>query len=368
MEVVSLARTQPDRSEHIAFATAAMDTRVEPPQLLDPERWQAWDRFLQQTPETGFMQSSWWVRFRAPIGFDYFGLTLKDGDTVVGGALVARCCTVPGQCFYYVQDGPVLPADETDAVQVFEAFMERVQRRRECDPETVSHLRIEPRWSVLPSFVRGFQSVDSEDDMFTEPRRTLCIDLDADDESLLAQMKPKGRYNVRLARRQGVVVAEDTSEQGLADFVRIQRRTALRQDMDTKPPSYFKALLAAAAPLGQASLYFAEYCGRRIATALVIRFGRRATYFFGGSLALYRRVMAPYLLHFEIMRSARAAGCDCYDLWGLAPQDEPEHPWHDISVFKRKFGGRELALVPTLDLVFDAAAYQRYQESQLEQA
>jgi lipid II:glycine glycyltransferase (peptidoglycan interpeptide bridge formation enzyme) len=338
-----------------------MDARVTVPQLLDPERWQAWDLFLQEKPEAGFMQSSWWARFRAPIGFGHFGLTLKDGDEIVGGALVARCAFAPGQCFYYVQDGPVLPADAADAAQVFEAFMERVQRQREYDPDTVSHLRIEPRWTRLPGFVRGFQPVDSEDDQFTEPRRTLCVDLEADDEALLGQMKPKGRYNIRLARRQGVAVVEDSSEQGLADFVRIQRRTALRQGMDTKPPSYFKALLVAAAPLQQAALYFAEFAGRRIATALVIRFGRRATYFFGGSLALYRHVMAPYLLHFEIMRSARGAGCDCYDLWGIAPADEPQHPWQDISVFKRKFGGRELALVPSLDLVFDRDAYQCYQ-------
>ncbi|NML15640.1 lipid II:glycine glycyltransferase FemX [Azohydromonas caseinilytica] len=343
-----------------------MDTRVRTPQLLDPERWQAWDRFLQQTPDAGFMQSSWWARFRAPLGFGHFGLTLRDGDAIVGGALVARCQTAPGECFYYVQDGPVLPPDAADAAQVFEAFLQRVERERAADSDIVSHLRIEPRWSALPGFVRGFQPADTDDDLFNEPRRTLCIDLDGDDAALLAQMKPKGRYNIRVAQRHGVAVVEDSSGQGLADFVRIQRRTALRQGIDTKPPGYFKALLAAAPP-GQASLHFAEYRGRRIAAALVIRFGLRATYFFGGSLALHRPVMAPYLLHFEIMRSVRAAGCRSYDLWGIAPEDEPEHPWQAISAFKRKLGGHELALVPTLDLVLDAAAYRRYQASQAAQ-
>ena len=70
--------------------------------------------------------------------------------------------------------------------------------------------------------------------------------------------------------------------------------------------------------------------------------------------------MAPYLLHFDIMRRAQARGYESYDLWGVAPEGEPDHSWSDISVFKRKFGGQELALVPTLDYVYDPAAYERY--------
>ena len=57
----------------------------------------------------------------------------------------------------------------------------------------------------------------------------------------------------------------------------------------------------------------AEYEGKRIATALVVYFGRRATYSFGGSLAAHRRVMAAHLLHFEIMRRAKALGHEWYD-------------------------------------------------------
>ena len=108
------------------------------------------------------------------------------------------------------------------------------------------------------------------------------------------------------------------------------------------------------------SLFFAEHQGTRIAAAVVVYFGRRATYFFGGSLDSRREVMAPYLLHFEIMRAAKALGHDWYDLWGTAPADEPDHPWHAISVFKRKFGGVPVDLVPTLDYVYDAAAYDEY--------
>jgi lipid II:glycine glycyltransferase (peptidoglycan interpeptide bridge formation enzyme) len=328
--------------------------------LADAARWQAWDGFVATVPAAGFMQSSAWARFRERVGFEHFAVILKDGDEVVGGALVGKRSRVAGDCFYYIQDGPVLPEDPALAEEVFDAVLAGLRRHAAAEGLNVSHLRIEPRWQDLPAFVRGFSAPPFDEQRYREPRHTLCIDLRPSEEDILAQMKPKGRYSVRLARRHGVEIVEDNSPRGVEDFIRIQRRTADRQRIGRLPPIHFRQMVAEVGGEGRMSLYFAEYRGRRLATALVVRFGDRATYFYGGSLVLYRRVMAPYLLHFEIMRSARAAGCRWYDLWGVAPADEPDHPWQRISAFKRKLGGVEVRLVQTLDCVFDAAAYERY--------
>ncbi|HXV39830.1 MAG TPA: peptidoglycan bridge formation glycyltransferase FemA/FemB family protein [Steroidobacteraceae bacterium] len=322
-------------------------------------RWSAWDRFVAAAPDTGFMQSSPWAQLRARAGGKHFAVTLKDGDAIVGGALVGKWTYEPGRCFYYVQEGPVLPADEAAAAEVFDAVLERIERHRRAEDATVSHLRIEPRWQRLPDFVRGFRP-PAFFDRFSEPRETLCIDLRASEDEILAQMKPKGRYNVRVARKHGVAVVRDNSHQGSIDFMRIQRCTAERKGIEPMAPSYFDAMLAELVSRGHASLFFAEVRGVRLATALVVTFGRRATYFYGGSLLAQRRVMAPYLLHFEIMRTAKAAGCEWYDLWGVAPPDQPDHAWQQISEFKRKLGGVDVRLVPTLDYVYDAAAYDQF--------
>lgn len=327
--------------------------------FADADRWSAWDRFVESTPAAGFMQTSAWARFRSRVGFEHFAAIVRDGDAIVGGALVGKWSYAPRRCFYYVQEGPVLPADDS-ASEVFDAVLDSMRRHVRAEQGvTVSHLRIEPRWQSLPDFVRGF-APPAFGDRLREPRSTLCIELRGSDDDILARMKSKGRYNVRVAQRHGVVVVEDGSPQGVADFLRIQRSTAQRQSIACKAPSYFRSMLAELGRERRISIFFAEYLGRRLATALVVSCGRRATYFYGGSLVLHRRVMAPYLLHFEIMRRARAAGCEWYDLWGVAPPDEPDHEWQRISEFKRKFGGVEVALVPTLDLVLDTAAYARF--------
>jgi peptidoglycan pentaglycine glycine transferase (the first glycine) len=325
----------------------------------ESDRWSAWDRFLEATPDTGFMQSSWYADFRASVGYECFGVLVKDAETIVAGAMVMKWRYAPDCCFYYISDGPVLPLDESAASEALDVILQIIEKHRKSEAGTVSHLRIEPRWRSLPAYLRAFQPLTFRDE-YTEPRNTLCVDLRPPEVAILAQMKPKGRYNIRVARRYNVSVVEDNSDQGLADFLRIYGRTVARHAIDGKPPGYFRTLLGILSGRHQVSLYFAEYGGRRLAAALVVYFGNRATYYFGGSLAIHRRTMAPYLLHFEIMRKAKARGCEWYDLWGVAPQGATNDPWQDISAFKRKFGGEEVSLVPTLDLVFDQQAYTCY--------
>ncbi len=326
------------------------------------DRWEAWDRFLEATPASGFMQSSWWADFRATVGFAHFAVMLKHEGTIVGGAMVQRFLHRSGIAFYYIQDGPVLPEDPSLAGDVLEATLAGIEEHRAAEHRAVSHLRIEPRWERPGIPVPGFEPVAGRD-RYVEPRNTLCVDLRRRPDDILAGMRPKGRYNVSVARRHGVTVVEDTSARGLMDFVRIYRDTAARQDFRPKGASYFKSLFGVAA--GRCgSIYFAEHDGLRLAAAVVIRFGSRATYFYGGSLPERRHVMAPYLLHFEIMCRSRAAGIEAYDLWGVAPEGAQAGAWAGLSAFKRRLGGREVSLMPTLDYVYDRSAYARYQASE----
>jgi peptidoglycan pentaglycine glycine transferase (the first glycine) len=328
-------------------------------QACAPDRWSAWDRFLETMPRTGFMQSSAWADFRTAVGFEHFGVVLKHPNAIAGGAIVQKCSCSPQSCFYYIQDGPVLPADPDMAGEVFEAILHEIEERRKRETQVVSHLRIEPRWQHVPDFVSDFRPPPSEDN-FMEPRNTLLIDLRPPVETILAGMKPKGRYNIRVAQRHGVTVVEDTSDQGLADFQQIYEEMAVRQRIEAKPPEYFETLIFLFSSEGKATIFFAEYDRTRIAAALVLYFGEVATYFFGGSLDIHRNTMAPYALQFQIMCKAKALGYKWYDLWGIAPCTEPNDPWQKISVFKRKFGGLEISFVPALDHVYDHAAYDEY--------
>jgi len=335
------------------------------PQLprSESDRWQEWDRFVEASPDSGFMQTSWWAEFRAMSGYRCFGVTIRDGAEILGGAMVMKRSFTDECCFYLICDGPLLPSDPESAGEVFDAILAVLEKHRAAENATVSHLRIEPRWQLLPRFASGLRQRSRARDRYAEPRDTIWIDLRAPMEEILGQMKPKGRYNIRIAQRHGVRVHEDTSAAGLKHFLRIHAETFARHRIRGYTDTYFQTLLSMLQARRRISLFFAEHEGKPLATALVVFFGRRATYFFGGSLAEKRNVMAPYALHFEIMRRARDRGCEWYDLWGVAPEGVSGGNWQGISEFKRKFGGREVNLLPALDLVYDAPAYESFRQA-----
>lgn len=318
----------------------------------------AWDQFLLSSrPDIGFLQSSWWADFQAGGNWGHFGVVFRDGDDICGGARVFRRPFEEGKCYYYIPEGPVLPANEGDAKQIYQATLAYIDRKRGEDPNLVTHLRLEPRWISRPAFVgEGCREAGS----WIEPRNTLHIDLGLSKADLLAQMKPKGRYNIGVARKHGVLIVEDLSSRGLADFLKIYAETVERHGLRGNRTAYFEDLFDMLGEHLCGSVYFAEYQDKRIATALIIYFGDRATYLFGGSTKDYRRTMAPYLLHFEAILEAKARGYRWYDFYGIAPQDKVDHKWAGISVFKRKFGGVELSFVPALDQIYDAVGYEEF--------
>ncbi len=318
-----------------------------------------WDQFLRDAhPEIGFMQSSWWAHYMNQRGWGHFGAILRDGDQILGGARALKQAFSNEYSFYYLPEAPVLPPDPDDAQQVFEATLNYLDARRQKESTTISHVRIEPRWLSMPGFITGYRTGRN----WLEPRDTLHIDLSLDEAGLLARMKPKGRYNIRLAQRHGVTIVQRNPVDAIESFIEIHRDTAKRQDMRGEDPERLRELAQTLSVDNRGLLMLAMLDDQPVAAALLVFFGDRATYLFGGSLNSQRQVMAPYLMHYEAILESRRRGHRWYDFYGVSPVGEQDHAWAGISAFKRKFGGVELAFIPPLDFVYDEAGYRAYQD------
>jgi peptidoglycan pentaglycine glycine transferase (the first glycine) len=186
------------------------------------------------------------------------------------------------------------------------------------------------------------------------------------EEQILANMKQKTRYNIKLARRKGVVIREICD---IGIFYELMQVTSERDAFGVHSKSYYDRALNLFAPSGNCALFCAEFDGQPLAGLMVFSNGERAWYFYGASSNQLRHLMPTYLLQWKAMQWAKLQGCVQYDLWGVP--DEP----HDILEseflkrkdnlwgvyrFKRGFGGQLKRSVHAWDRVYNPFLYKLY--------
>jgi lipid II:glycine glycyltransferase (peptidoglycan interpeptide bridge formation enzyme) len=186
---------------------------------------------------------------------------------------------------------------------------------------------------------------------------TRIVDLTATEEEILAQMKQKGRYNIRLAEKGGVTVQECTD---VAAFAALAQQTGSRDGFTALPKARYEAFLRALP--GSFLLLAYDTQKTPVAGLLGVVWNGRGIYYYGASSYAHRALMAPYALQWAAIRHCKAQGCHSYDLLGIAPPSAGEdHPWAGITRFKEQFGGtvhtypaeQELVLRPIAKTLLD---------------
>ncbi|MCL7454685.1 MAG: aminoacyltransferase [Anaerolineae bacterium] len=230
-------------------------------------------------------------------------------------------------------------------------------------------LKIEPNRADDPSLSERLQVLGFEPSPQTvQPRRTIVVDLDDDPETLLANMKQKTRYNIRLAARRGVTV-RPASEADLPAFYELMETTAERDEFGIHSRAYYEAVYRLFVPAGQGCFLLAEHEGLLLAALVVVAFGDVACYMYGASSDELRNLMPTYLLQWESMLWSKEQGCRTYDLWGVPDRDQDaledeftqrsDGLW-GVYRFKRGFGGRLERSMGAWDLVYAPVRYQLY--------
>lgn len=197
----------------------------------------------------------------------------------------------------------------------------------------------------------------SPSDVF--PPDTILVDLQGETSAILARMKPKTRYNIRLAERKGVRVREG----GVSDlelWQKLYRVTAVRNGIAPHSPRFFRALASGVEAKAKVRLLIAEKEDKALAAMFLSTSADRASYLYGASSGEDRHLMAPYALQWTAMSLAKRQGCASYDLFGVAPRPDPDHPLYGLSVFKSGFGGTMLHRQGAWDYPYDEKAYARY--------
>lgn len=255
-----------------------------------------------------------------------------------------------------------LPPDRSEAERFVQQLVDwtKQQRRAIFFKLEVTNLHDQ---SPLGLAEFGFQPSFEE----IQPTWRQQVSLVGSAEAILGQMKEKGRYNVRLAEKQGVTVRLHDElmfvEEDAHIFYRLYLETARRQHFEPRGFSYMRALLELLYKQKWGALVVASFDEQPLSALIVSWYEGAALYLYGASSELKREVMAPYLAHYQAMLEAKKHGATSYDLLAVDPPSglgPLPKKYAGLGQFKRQFGGQTVAIVGGFDLVLKPTWYKLY--------
>ena len=352
-----------------------------------------WNTILSGLPTPHLLQTWEWSQVKAKYGWEPTpfvwhakpseGLEPSEGYKPLAAALVLKR-RIPIRGFaarlniLYIPKGPLMDwSNEPLRKRVLDDLQSFAKRQGaiflKIDPDVVMGTGIPESedngvdnngQAVMSELKRRGWMFSSDQIQF---RNTVMLDLSPSEDELLALMKQKTRYNIRLAARKGVTVRVGSIDD-LSMLYRMYAETSVRDGFVIRDEGYYqtvwKAFMLPPAVHGQPSAQplIAEVDGNPVAAIFVFCFAGRAYYMYGMSREAHREKMPNYLLQWEAMRRAKAAGCSVYDLWGAPDEFNEGDPMWGVFRFKEGLGGQVVRTLGAWDYTPKPFWYKLYSE------
>lgn len=312
---------------------------------------------IANTADGGLLQSDEWARLQTASGHEAFPFS---GIGFEGHAF-RHSLPVFGD-YLFIPRGPVVDMARFASEELHGTFSDL------AETSGAGWIRVEPTSAealeALRSAFGTSRIVNAPRD--TNPRETLMVSLNGGPADWLGRMKPKTRYNVRLAEKHGIAIRFSREARDMETFLSLITSTANRKAIAPHPRSYYRNFFSAL-PEEMCVVALAEYQEVPAAAALLVFFEGTAYYLHGGSGDAHRELMAPFLLHFKCMEEAKRRGAERYDFGGVRIQTKTgaqDTSWDGITRFKRGFApDAEPILFPgTYDIIVSPVRYTLYRQ------
>ena len=353
-----------------------------------------WNQLINQLPNPHFLQTYEWAQVKSKYGWKPIYLVWSDKsfksytadqlDLLDRSDIQAACLVLKRTilsrgfaarlCILYAPKGPLLDwSNESLRNRVLDDLQSFAKK------QGAIFLKIDPD-VVLGTGASGNEDSDGQIVMLElkqqgwrfssdqiQFKNTVLIDLSASEDEMLARMKQKTRYNVRLAEKKGVTIRVGM-QADLSMLYKMYAETSVRDEFVIRDEGYYQTVWqtfmqpSTVHGLPSAEPLIAEVNGEAVAAIFVFYFAGRAYYVYGMSRDAHREKMPTYLLQWEAMKRAKNHGCKVYDLWG-APEvfSENDSMW-GVYRFKEGLGGQVLRTLGAWDFAPNSFFYTMYAE------
>lgn len=351
---------------------------------------QEWNELITRLPGPHLLQTWQWAQVKARYGWTPMPFVWNSeaaGQPAAAAAMILkRVISVGGFAarlsVLYIPKGPNLDWSDANLRQLVLDDLQSFAHRQgsifiKMDPDvslgtgipgSLAAVESETGKEIQSEWTQHGWRFSSDQIQF---RNTVLIDLTPGEDEILARMKQKTRYNVRLAEKKGVTVRPGT----LADLpllYRMYAETSVRDGFLIRGEDYYQTvwrMFAENSPetndpsVPVSEPLIAEVEGEPVSAISLFYFGGQATYLFGMSREQHREKMPNYLLQWQAIRRARQRGCHTYNLWG-APDNfaETDGMWN-VFRFKEGLGGTVSRTIGAWDFAANPLLYKLYTQT-----
>ena len=293
-----------------------------------------------------FLQSEIWAEANRKMGHKAIYEKVEGAVVlmIIKDAKRGRYMEIPG--------GPLIEWGDAKAVKKFFEKIRKIAKENRC-----GFIRFRPQIFATADNMALMKKIGARRaPMHLHAERTVILDLTKSEEELMAEMRRQTRYEVRRAEKMGITVKKSNSVAIFKEFHAEQSTTAARQHFI--PPD-LKTLLAERDAFSDAAVIYTSYTpeDEALAYGLILKYGEEADYFEAASTEKNKKLPGAYALQWQIIRDLKKEGFSRYNLWGIAPPEQPNHRYAGVTTFKTGFGGEIVDFVLAEDIVVSWPKY-----------
>lgn len=306
----------------------------------------SWQKIIKKHPEANFLQTEVWAEANRLMGFSPL-IEITDH-----GLFVAFDKHAKRGHYLEIPGGPILDWSDKKAVDAIFTTIKKVADEHNC-----AFVRIRPQIKDSKENRQMLAKLGAKvAPMHLAAEHTVMIDLSPSEDELLANMRRQTRYEVRRASKLEIKVEKSNDKAIFTEFHKVQVETAARQHFI--PPTLDVLMAEREAFQDDTMIYKATTKeGEPIAYGLILTGNGEGDYFEAASTDLNRKLPGAYALQWQVIRDLKKQGIKRYNLWGIAPKNQPNHRYAGVTTFKTGFGGEVTEFIPAHDIVIDPIRY-----------
>lgn len=306
-----------------------------------------------------FTQASFYGDWQKTLSRTVRRFLISNDKEIVAYFQLIKYPLLLNKSYLYIPYGPVVKDPSED---IYEYLKRELKQIAKMEGAVFARLDFTPS---VPSAIlsRFFTKAPfyTYHSAYFQPRVEWFLALEKSENELLMAMHEKTRYSIRLAERKEVtaeIIAGDF-ERYFEVFHELMAGTAKRNGFSLHTKEYYKNIFQ---NLDKTNSYLsiASYNQKILAIDLIIVYGTIANYVFGGSCNEERNRMPTYLAQWKAICYAKQLGCVDYNFGGIAIENNIYKGWDGLTLFKRKFGGREIIHSDFFDIVANPILYLLY--------